>query len=153
MVRKCFCSLHRCSSERMSSDGKDGKAVMQQTAQDVDEVKRSSMLVFTVICSRDSNVLVGKQLQQDLWKWLSPPDPSTNHNIARGSHHKGTATWFFRSSIFENWKSAPSLLWMHGKRKLFFPLYPCASYGFLSFSWLRKEHYVVRCFSSHYYVR
>jgi hypothetical protein len=131
----------------VSSDGKDGKLIMQQTAHDVDEVKRSSALAFTAVCSRGLDILIGKQLRQDLWKWLSPPDPSTNHNIARGSHHKGTAMWFFQSSIFENWKSTPSLLWMHGKRMLFFPPYRCASHGFLSFSWLRKEHHVVCCFS------
>jgi hypothetical protein len=57
-----------------------------------------------------------------MWKWLSPPDPSTNHNIAYDSHHEGTATWFLQGSIFEEWKSTPSLLWIHGKRALFFPL-------------------------------
>jgi hypothetical protein len=41
----------------MSSDGKGGKAIMRQTAHDVDEVKRSSTLALTVVCSRDSNVL------------------------------------------------------------------------------------------------
>ena len=47
--------------------------------------------------------------------WLSPPDPSTNHNIARKIHHKGTTSWFFQGSIFKQWKSSP-LLWVHGKR-------------------------------------
>jgi hypothetical protein len=43
MVRKaCLCVLRRCSPELMSLDGKEGKVIMQQTAQDVDEVKRSS---------------------------------------------------------------------------------------------------------------
>ena len=61
---------------------------------------------------------------QELRKWLSPPDPSTNHNIACDSHNDGTATWFLRGSIFEEWKSklTPSLLWIHGKRVLFFTL-------------------------------
>ena len=56
------------------------------------------------------------QLEEKLQKWLSPPDPSTNHNIARKAHHKGTASWFFQGSIFEQWKSSLSLLWIHGKR-------------------------------------
>ena len=47
--------------------------------------------------------------------WLSPPDPSTNHNIARKVHHKGTTSWFFQGSIFKQWNSSP-LLWVHGKR-------------------------------------
>ena len=57
--------------------------------------------------------------REKLEKWLSPPDPSTNHNIARKAHHKGTASWFFQGSIFKQWKSSP-LLWIHGKRTLLF---------------------------------
>ena len=56
------------------------------------------------------------QLQEKLQNWLSAPDPSTNHNIARKAHHKGTASWFFQGGIFKQWKSSPSLLWIHGKR-------------------------------------
>ncbi|KAI0275715.1 hypothetical protein BGY98DRAFT_991104, partial [Russula aff. rugulosa BPL654] len=56
-----------------------------------------------------------KQMQQDLRRWLSPPDSSINHNIARKAHYKGTASWFFEGSIFKMWRSSPSLLWIHGK--------------------------------------
>jgi len=31
------------------------------------------------------------QLRDNLLRWLSPPDPSTNHNIASKAHHNGTA--------------------------------------------------------------
>ncbi|KAN0115706.1 hypothetical protein V8E52_006652, partial [Russula decolorans] len=57
------------------------------------------------------------QLQQDLCRWLSPPDPSTNHKIACRAHHKGTATWFFEGRTYTEWKStgSDSLLWIHGK--------------------------------------
>ena len=54
------------------------------------------------------------ELQENLQKWLSPPDPSTNHNIARKAHHKGTVSWFFQGGIFKQWKLSP-LLWIHGK--------------------------------------
>jgi hypothetical protein len=65
------------------------------------------------------------QSRETLKKWLSPPDNSTNHNITRKAHHKGTASWFFQGSIFEQWKSSPSLLWIHGKGTfLFFPTTP-----------------------------
>ncbi|KAF8492083.1 hypothetical protein F5888DRAFT_1860114 [Russula emetica] len=67
-------------------DGKEARVVMQQAADDVDQVKRN-------------------QLRQDLRRWLSPPDPSTNNNIACNAHHEGTATWFFRGSIYQDWKS------------------------------------------------
>ncbi|KAF8492973.1 hypothetical protein F5888DRAFT_857262 [Russula emetica] len=62
-----------------------------------------------------SSILAGTQLRENLRKWLSPPDPSTNHNIACGAHLKGTATWFLQGSTFEKWQSSSSLLWIHGK--------------------------------------
>ena len=68
-------------------------------------------------CAR-FDVLTGNQLRQDLRRWLSPPDPAINHNIACGAHRKQTAEWFFQGSIFAEWKSSGSLLWLHGKRTL-----------------------------------
>ncbi|KAH9978920.1 hypothetical protein BGW80DRAFT_1281765 [Lactifluus volemus] len=90
---------------KQSDEVIDGAQSMQQTALDVDEIKRLSSLHHC--CQFSSNVPVGKQLRQELWKWLSPPDPSTNHNIACNSHHEGTAAWFLQGSIFEEWKSTP----------------------------------------------
>ena len=88
---------------------------MLQTAIDVDQAKRlSSSLVWA-----DHGVLrilPEKQLRESVHKWLSPPDPSTNHNIACDTHHKKTASWFFQGSIFQEWKSTGALLWIHGKR-------------------------------------
>jgi hypothetical protein len=65
-----------------------------------------------------SIILTGYQLRQDLRRWLSPPEPFTNHNIACNAHHKGTATWFFEGRTYKEWKStgSDSLLWIHGKR-------------------------------------
>src|SRR6266566_2083887 len=51
------------------------------------------------------------QLRESIYKWLSPPDPSTNHNIACGTHHKKPATWFFKGNIYREWKSRGSFLW------------------------------------------
>ena len=85
-------------------------------AEDVDQVKRSS---FANLIGSDcgiSHVLAGNLLWESLHKWLSPPDPSTNHNIACSTHQKRTASWFFQGSIFAGWKSTDSLLWIHGKR-------------------------------------
>ncbi|KAH8992312.1 hypothetical protein EDB86DRAFT_2759314, partial [Lactarius hatsudake] len=50
-----------------------------------------------------------------LREWVFPPDPSTNHNIACDLHHGGTAQWFFQGSMFGEWKSTGSLLWIYGK--------------------------------------
>ncbi|KAI0300204.1 hypothetical protein BC826DRAFT_1183634 [Russula brevipes] len=56
-----------------------------------------------------------EQLRQDIQKWLSSPDPSTNHNTARNVQHEVKPTWFFDGGIYQEWKSSPSLLWIHGK--------------------------------------
>ena len=74
----------------------------------------SNLAVAHSSCS--NQLLTGNQLIQLLRTWLSPSDPSTNHNIARKAQHKGTAVWFFQGSIFVEWKSTGSLLWIHGKR-------------------------------------
>ncbi|KAF8494849.1 hypothetical protein F5888DRAFT_1947553 [Russula emetica] len=77
-------------------DGREVKIAVQQTVVDVDQIKRN-------------------QLRDSVQKWLSPPDPSTNHNIACGTRHKKMASWFFQGGIFQEWKSTGSLLWVHGK--------------------------------------
>jgi len=90
-------------------------------ANDVDEVKRlSSNHIGADYATLP--ILSGNQLRESTHKWLSPPDPSTNHNITCGTHHKKTATWFFEGNIYQEWKSTGSLLWIHGKR-LFCPLH------------------------------
>ncbi|KAH9073548.1 hypothetical protein EDB83DRAFT_2260331 [Lactarius deliciosus] len=78
------------------SDGIDAKAVLQQTSNSVDDVKWN-------------------QLRESLRRWVTPPDPSTNHNIACDIHHGGTAEWFYQGSTFAEWKSTGSLLWIYGK--------------------------------------
>ncbi|KAH8984867.1 hypothetical protein EDB92DRAFT_2105829 [Lactarius akahatsu] len=74
----------------------EAKSTIQRTANSVDELKWN-------------------HIKQLLRAWLSPADPSTNHNIARKAQHKGTTVWFFQGSIFTEWKSTGSLLWIHGK--------------------------------------
>ncbi|KAH9034407.1 hypothetical protein EDB83DRAFT_2525242 [Lactarius deliciosus] len=74
----------------------EAKSIIQQTTISVNEVKWN-------------------QIKQLLRAWLSPADPSTNHNIARKAQHKGTAVWFFQDNIFIEWRSTGSLLWIHGK--------------------------------------
>ena len=89
---------------------------MKQTASDVDLLKRSSSPNLISIDYGALHVILENQLRENVHEWLSLPDPSTNHNIACGTHHKKTATWFFEGSIFREWKSTGSLLWVHGKR-------------------------------------
>jgi len=90
--------------------------VAQQTANTVLQIQRSCSPNFSVVICEYSNTVVGNQLRDNLRRWLSPPDPSTNHNIAHSVQQKGTTTWFMEGSIFGNWRSTGSLLWIHGKR-------------------------------------
>jgi hypothetical protein len=87
-------------------------------ADGVDRIERSCFPNRIHAGPAGSIVLTGNQLRQNLRKWLSPQDPSTNHNIACNAHHEGTATWFFEGRAYKEWKStsSESLLWVHGKR-------------------------------------
>jgi hypothetical protein len=103
------------------------KSIIQQTANVVDEVKCSLLqsLAFLAAYTK-THILTGNQLKQLLRAWLSLTDPSTNHNIARKAQYKGTAIWFFQGSIFIEWKSTGSLLWVHGKSAFFSALFGLA---------------------------
>ncbi|KAI0288055.1 hypothetical protein BC826DRAFT_721137 [Russula brevipes] len=54
------------------------------------------------------------QLRRDFKTWLSPPDPSVNHNTAFATQQSGTARWFIEGSTFRDWKEDGSLLWIRG---------------------------------------
>ena len=121
------------------------KVLMQQIATDVDREKRSSSNLIS-FHFRVLPIFSGSQLRENIHKWLSPPDPSTNHNIACGTHHKKTASWFFQGTIFQEWKLTGSLLWIHGKRLSTPPSNLTLPNIILYYSWLGKEHFMVRRF-------
>ena len=79
---------------------------------------RREMLVINPVASGCGvpDAFAGDRLRETLRSWVTAPDPSTNHNIACGIKHDGTAQWFFRGRIFSEWKSTGSLLWIYGKR-------------------------------------
>ena len=124
-------------------DGKEMKVAIQQTATGVDQLKRMSSNLISARY-RDLSILLGNQLLESIRRWLSPPDPSTNHDIACDTHHKKTASWFFQGNIFQEWKSTGSLLWVHGKR-LPRSLSNLTLSNIVSFySWLGQERFLVR---------
>ena len=94
--------------------------VMQQIAYNAHDVERPSSILFALIV--ESDTISGKNVRENLRRWQSPSDPSTNHNIACSLQHEGTAEWFCDGNVFEEWKVGGSLLWIHGKRTLLFPL-------------------------------
>ena len=118
MVRNISSINHRNLSNSYEPDGKEARGVIQQTADNVDQVKRLWSPNSIHAGYAGSIILIGSQLRQDLRRWLSPSDPSTNHNIACNARHKGTATWFFEGRTYKEWKSTGSepLLWIYGKR-------------------------------------
>ncbi|KAH9038753.1 hypothetical protein EDB85DRAFT_1931959 [Lactarius pseudohatsudake] len=87
--------------------------VVKETSGLKDGVKRIEGIaqqIVTNVGARD-----WEQLLRDLRGWLSPPDPSTNHNIACGAQHERTSVWLFNDINFKEWESKGSLLWIHGK--------------------------------------
>jgi len=121
------------------SDEREVKIALQQTVIDVDRVKRMASNLISADY-RASRIPSGNQLRDSVHKWLSPPDPSTNHNIACGTRHKKMASWFFEGSIFQDWKSTGSLLWVHGKREPhpLFNLAPADSILYCSWFWQKR---------------
>ena len=92
---------------------------MQKIASDLNKSKRQSIFDFAIADWDHRDCLTGDDLQKDIFKWLSPPDPWKNHHTARGSHHGGSAAWFIEGNTFSEWKASEarsSLLWVHGKR-------------------------------------
>ncbi|KAF8260289.1 hypothetical protein EI94DRAFT_916506 [Lactarius quietus] len=55
------------------------------------------------------------QIEEDVRKWFSPPDPSTNHHTACEAYNNVPPAWLFKADVFEDWMSNGSLLWVHGK--------------------------------------
>ncbi|KAF8497508.1 hypothetical protein F5888DRAFT_1698521 [Russula emetica] len=99
-------------------DGREATEVIQQTTNETKEIIQrtaSETVAITHQMAGNLNDVTRSQLLENFQKWLRPPDASMNHNIAYKGHYKGTAAWFFQDDIFSQWKSSPSLLWIHGK--------------------------------------
>ena len=107
----------RSDVQDVRGDVQDVGDKVQHVDDKLDQASRSSSL-DPDSHSAGSDNFTGNQLRDNLLRWLSPPDPSTNHNIACKAHHNGTTQWFFQGSIFNEWKSTDAFLWVHGKRAL-----------------------------------
>jgi hypothetical protein len=84
-----------------------------------DETKQMKRLLFPYpprFSKTEVTHSAGNQLQRDVQQWLSPPDPSSNHDFVWKAHSSGTAEWFFESNVLSEWKEMGSLLWIYGKR-------------------------------------
>src|SRR6266576_262568 len=95
---------------------------------------------------RDQHCLVGDQLQRDVQHWLSPPDPSKNHDFVWKAHHTGTSAWFFESKVLTEWKSSGSLMWIHGKRRSPPLRVRACINGFIVQLGLARVHFCMYCY-------
>lgn len=106
----------------------DVNGTIHNTVQDLDNrADRKLSLNSISFPSKPSQIFTGKQLRERLQTWLSAADPSTNHNILCGSQLKGTAQWFIRGTVFDQWKNTSSFLWIHGKRASLLSCFRAAS--------------------------
>jgi hypothetical protein len=65
--------------------------------------------------SRDMKEVAFIQKHGEIYRWLSPLDPSTNFNKALQQRQEGTGLWLLQSSLFKKWHSQQhSFLWLHG---------------------------------------
>jgi len=106
----------------------DGVQNVQQLVQGLDDkldqVNRGSSPNPIALTLLTLQIFSESDLRERLRIWLSPPNPSINHNIACDAQHEGSSQWFFRGSIFGQWKSTCPFLWVHGKRAYLRPLFP-----------------------------
>jgi hypothetical protein len=121
---------------------------MQKLVNDQNKSKRQSFFGVAIAGWDHQNYLTGDKLQQDIFKWLSPPDPWKNHHIACESRHRGSAEWFIQGNTFAEWKaseSPSSSLWIHGKRPSIPNSYAFKETEMFHFrSWSGKKRILVR---------
>jgi hypothetical protein len=94
---------------------------MQDIANKINKAQREPLPIIAS-SSRNTDCVVGEKLLRDARKWIDPPDPWENHNLARELHHRGTSTWFVQENAYTKWKLSRdssglnSHLWIHAKR-------------------------------------
>ena len=71
-----------------------------------------------------STVTLDQRNKDKLLQWLTPPDPSANHDTACKSRHAETGKWFFRDRKFKSWKKKGSFLLIWGDCMFFSPSLP-----------------------------
>jgi hypothetical protein len=97
-----------------------GRTDVEDALKRLDKLTNEEARMATAIVLKATRNIDDNQLRENLRKWLSPPDPSKNHNIACALRHEGSAKWFFEGGIYHDWKSTSSLLWIYGKRTSLF---------------------------------
>src|SRR5258708_193760 len=92
---------------------------MHQIATDLTKSKREPFFDVAIADWDHRDCPTGDNLQQDIFKWLSPPDHWNTHHSTCKLRHPGSAEWFIKGNTFSEWKSSDdpvSLLWVRGNR-------------------------------------
>src|SRR5258708_37407162 len=119
---------------------------MQMISDDLNKTERSSFCSIRLKEAKTKTTL-GDHLLEQILKWLSPPDPSVNHNYARQARHDGTATWFLEGITYNEWKATGPLLWIHGNRTAFHSFSTNSADDLCSCSGIWQKHSLV-CITS-----
>ncbi|KAK2063232.1 ankyrin repeat protein [Colletotrichum caudatum] len=86
------------------------KEVLESMKESLASIELTTVEMKTQIDRMSSNSHV-----QKIKEWLSPPDTSTNYNLARERRHKGTGLWFLKTSAYQEWEhGSRKHLWIHG---------------------------------------
>ncbi|KAN0141931.1 hypothetical protein V8E53_000393 [Lactarius tabidus] len=112
-VRMAIAQTLKATIEHKEDSAKANVAITSnigEVAKDTDEIKKNTDEI-----ANDVYEIKWDQIEQDIRKWFSPPDPSTDHNAACEVYNNVPPTWFFSARIFKDWMSNGSLLWVHGK--------------------------------------
>jgi hypothetical protein len=123
-------SVHCFRAQKRSNPVSDRELeILHQVVNGMNKLNRKLFpnVVLAIWDHGSWHCLAGEKLQKDIFRWLSPPDPWKNYNVARTSRHSGTGAWFIYGTTLSEWKTSgpSSLLWIHGKRKFTQHVLPC----------------------------
>ncbi|KAH9027727.1 hypothetical protein EDB85DRAFT_2291469 [Lactarius pseudohatsudake] len=104
--------LHRLLG---GTDIEDALRRLDKLTQDEVRMIMAQVLKFTHDLMSATNEQNRDQSREKHRGWLSPPNPSVNHNAACESHQGGTTAWLLPNDSFKEWQKSGSLLWVHGK--------------------------------------
>ncbi|KAI9442625.1 ankyrin repeat-containing domain protein [Lactarius indigo] len=104
--------LHRLLG---GTDIEDALRRLDKLTQEEARMIMAQMLKFTHDLMSATNEQNRDQSREKHRGWLSPPNPSINHNVACESHQGGTTAWLLPNYSFKEWKKGGALLWIHGK--------------------------------------
>ncbi|KAH9046078.1 ankyrin repeat-containing domain protein [Lactarius hengduanensis] len=104
--------LHRLLG---GTDIEDALRRLDKLTQEEARMIMAQVLKFTHDLMSATNEQNRDQSREKHRGWLSPPNPSVNHNVACKAHQGGTTAWLLPNDSFKEWQKSGSLLWIHGK--------------------------------------